>query len=386
MIFPYLYTDMSFKHAVILSILSVCTTLLHAATVTADAPADTIRFDDGAWYTGGIADSLFNGYGKMVYADSTIYEGEWRDGMWNGKGWLSYPDGDSYDGQFLDHEFCGYGTYIYSNGAMYEGYWQHGMFNGPGTMEYADGSTYAGNWKDDMKDGMGVFYDASTGTLMKGYFINDEFSHSVSSQEQETEPETSYSPVFPIWSPANKERINFHYRNDFHAGITYGSRQIFSIYGDCYLTDRFFAGATLGFNVIDYRVGKPSESTDDETGERITLVGWDDYPDEIMTETEYSMFRLAAECGYSWRWFSVGTAVGFGLRNTIRNCRSLEHNDSFFAPGTLYFREQSSSIIFNYDFFADFVMNRTIPFFHSCSLRAGWGKMNGLFMGLSVAF
>ena len=92
MIFPYLYTDMSFKHAVILSILSVCTTLLHAATVIADAPADTIRFDDGSWYTGGIADSLFNGYGKMVYADSTIYEGDWRDGMWNGKAYVGIAD------------------------------------------------------------------------------------------------------------------------------------------------------------------------------------------------------------------------------------------------------------------------------------------------------
>jgi len=385
MIFPYLYTDMSFKHAVILSILSVCTTLLHAATTTSATPADTISFDDGSWYLGEIADSLFNGYGKMVYADSTIYEGEWRDGMWNGKGFLSYPDGDCYDGQFLDHEFCGYGTYYYSNGATYDGYWEHNKFNGAGTMDYPDGSTYAGNWKDDKKDGLGVLYDASTGTLMKGYFVNDEFSHPLISQEQETKPEPAYSPVIQSWRPAPK-RTEFHYKDDFHAGITYGTEQIFSIFGDYYITDRFFTGVALGFNVITYQVGKPCESTDDETGERITLMGWDDYPDEIMTETEYSMFRLAAECGYSWRWFSVGTALGIGLRNTVRNCRSLEHNDSYFAPGTLYFRQKASNVIFNYDFFADFVLNRTIPLFYSCSMRAGWGKMNGFFMGVSVAF
>ena len=385
MIFPYLYTDMSFKHAVILSILSVCTTLLHAATVTSYATADTIRFDDGAWYTGGIADSLFNGYGKMVYADSTVYEGEWRDGMWNGKGKLSYPDGDSYDGQFLDHEFSGYGTYRYSDGAKYEGYWEHGMYNGAGTMEYADGSTYAGNWKDDMKEGLGVLYDASTGTLMKGYFANDEFSHSVNSQEQETKPETGYYPAPIIWS-LSRERKDFHYRDDVHLGITYGSNQMLSVFTDYYITDRFFTGMSFGFNVVGYQIGKPSEGTDDETGERITLIGWDDYPDEIMTESEYSLFKLAAECGYSWRWLSVGTALGLGLRNTVRNCRSLEHNDSFYAPGTRYYREKLSNVVFNYDFFADFVMNRTIPIFYSCSMRAGWGKMNGFFMGLSVAF
>jgi hypothetical protein len=169
-------------------------------------------------------------------------------------------------------------------------------------------------------------------------------------------------------------------------GVTYGSKEIMSMYFDCYITERFFAGLALGFNVQEYQIGESSVTTDDETGDRITLVGWDDYKDEIMTENTYTMFRMAAECGVSWRWFSIGTDLGLGIRNTVRNCRSLEHNDSFFAPGTLYYREQVSGVKFNYDIFTDFMINRTIPLFYSCTLRAGWGNLNGFFMGLSVAF
>ena len=62
--------------------------------VAQNTESDTLRFDDGSWYVGGIADSLFNGQGTMKYSDGTIYSGEWKDGLWNGKGNLRFPDGD----------------------------------------------------------------------------------------------------------------------------------------------------------------------------------------------------------------------------------------------------------------------------------------------------
>ena len=377
---------MSLKRTVILSILFLSTLALHAAAGNPDVDSDTIWFEDGAWYLGEISDSLFNGAGKMVYADSTVYEGQWKDGLWNGKGKLSYPDGDSYEGEFLNHEFSGYGIYNYSNGAKYAGYWERGMFNGAGTMDYADGSTYAGNWKDDLKDGLGVLYDAQTGSLYKGYFENDLYNHPVNNGYDEPTEYSDYYSGYDFTRSRPDTLDLFHYTYDVHIGFMYGTEQILSFYSDIYFSEKIFAGLSLSFNVIDHEIGKPSVTTDDETGNRITLVGWNDYPDEIMTEVTYTMFRMAAEFGVSRGRFSLGTAIGMGIRNTVRNCRSLDHNDSFYAPGTHYFRNRITGVKFNYDIFTDIVINQSIPFLYSCSLRAGWGNLNGIFMGLSVAF
>ena len=65
--FLYLYIDMTIKHFLIVTLLFLQTLLAHAfALNNTFAATDTIRFDDGSWYVGGIADSLFNGYGKTV--------------------------------------------------------------------------------------------------------------------------------------------------------------------------------------------------------------------------------------------------------------------------------------------------------------------------------
>ena len=106
MIFQYLYADMSLKRFVIISILSVSTLVAHASAINDTiAAADTIWFEDGSWYAGQIADSLFNGYGKMVYADSTIYEGEWKGDKREGKGRIIYFEtGDEYKGEFKNNK------------------------------------------------------------------------------------------------------------------------------------------------------------------------------------------------------------------------------------------------------------------------------------------
>ena len=65
---------MLLKRLVILSILSVSFLVARASDSNDTIPQDTIWFDDGAWYVGEIADSMFNGYGRMFYPDSTVYE------------------------------------------------------------------------------------------------------------------------------------------------------------------------------------------------------------------------------------------------------------------------------------------------------------------------
>lgn len=383
MIFPYLYTDMTIKHFLIVAFLFLQVHIAHAyAANNMVAATDTIRFDDGSWYVGGIADSLFNGYGKMVYPDGMVYEGEWLNGLWNGKGKLSYPDGDSYNGQFLNHEFCGLGTYIYANGDTYNGYWEHGMFNGAGTMEYADGSTYSGSWKNDKKDGIGILFDAPTGVLIKGYFENDRFSHPINNQEETTQPESQdYT-----YQESHDKQEPFHCKGDITMGLSYGFKQFFFADAGYYLSDSFFAGMSLGFCPTVHHDGYESIIYDQETGQAITLVEWDWYPDEILTEDTYNLFRLSAVGGLSWKWFTLGASAGIGLWTTIRNCRSLAHNDSYFEPGTLYYRKQLASVAFCYNVYTDIILSRTVRPFYACSMRVGYGNFEGLFVGLGFVF
>lgn len=392
MIFPYLYDDMSFKRFVILSLLSVSFLVAHASAIN-DSPAvtDTIRFDDGAWYAGEIADSLFNGNGKMVYSDSTVYEGGWKDGLWDGKGTIYYPDGDYYEGDFREHEFNGYGTYIYSDGAKYEGNWKNGMFNGAGTMNYADGSVYAGEWEDDMRNGYGVFYDSQLGVLYEGVFSRNNFVGSPSRNNTDiqkyNEPDI---PSVDIWNPyfnaPSRPDSCWHYKGDSYINITYGINHILSLHADFSISKRYFAGFSLGFNTASHRIGEVSVTYDDETGEKNVLVDWDWYPDEIMTENSYNMLKMSGEFGVSWGWFSLGTAAGFSLRNTVRNCRSLEHNDSYYEPGTLYYREKVTGVKFAYDIFTDFIISRSIPNIISASMRTGYSNIDGFYIGAGLTF
>ena len=378
---------MSLKRAVILSILSVSALVANASVVNDTiAATDTIWFDDGAWYVGEIADSLFNGYGKMVYADSTIYQGEWKNGLWEGQGEIFYPDGDLYSGEFREHEFNGYGTYLYSDGARYEGYWQNGMFNGNGTMNYADGSIYAGEWRDDRKHGIGVFYDVRTGVLQKGEFQDDFFIWS-SDYSQSSALNNNNNFGWDGYSPKKVRPDScWHYKSDTYICFTYGTAQTLSFHVDLNASEHFFAGFSLGFNTTNKRIGEVSVTYDEETGDKNTLIGWDWYMDEIMTENTYTMFKIAGECGLSWGWFSIGTAAGIGLQNTIRNCRSLPNNSSYYEAGTLYYREKVTGAKFAYDIFTDYILSRSIKYFHSLSMRTGYSNIDGFYMGMGIIF
>lgn len=397
MIFQYLYADMSLKRFVIISILSVSTLVTHASAINDTiAAADTIWFEGGSWYAGQIADSLFNGYGKMVYADSTIYEGEWKDGLWEGKGKLLFPDGDIYEGEFLEHEFNGYGVYTYNNGAQYRGYWQNGMFNGAGTMEYADGSVYTGVWKDDLKNGLGILFDNSNKTLIKGEFYNDGFigSPETDYQVDETDQEADYYDYYPI-------RIRpdscWHYSGDSDFYVTFGIGRMMTIHSDFYASNHFFFGFALGFNIINHGEGKESMIYDDETSERIYLVLWDDYLQEIMTEHTFTMLKIEAQFGVSFGRFSLGGALGGGIQKSVRNCRSLEGYNSYYSPGTLYYRTKVKGGKFAYDIYTDYVLKKmhfhTSDIFgtpesisYRINLRAGYSNVDKFYLGLGVSF
>ncbi len=72
-------------------------------------------------------------------------------------GTIDIPGEGTYTGQLRGMSFNGYGTYISHEmgGVSYEGEWKNGIFNGQGTLSFADGSKLSGDFVDGIIHGIG---------------------------------------------------------------------------------------------------------------------------------------------------------------------------------------------------------------------------------------
>ncbi len=159
-------------------------------------------------YEGLVSHSKPNGFGRLLYKNGSEYEGEWKDGEWEGIGqyivqndtitseWKKgkangntvIVSGDyQYEGQFLDDlpngtgslyntnpesQYIyagewrnglrqGYGDAIYSNGDSYYGEWSEDKYQGVGRYRYANGDVYDGDWEDNLPSGTGQYFSES---------------------------------------------------------------------------------------------------------------------------------------------------------------------------------------------------------------------------------
>ena len=120
---------------------------------------ENVTFENGVAYKyeGEFKDGKYNGKGTMTSADGDVYEGEFKDGDWNGHGKCTFADGDVYEGEFIDGEFNGHGKYTFADEDVYEGEFKDGKYNGHGTMTFADGDVYEGEFKDGKFNGHGKY-------------------------------------------------------------------------------------------------------------------------------------------------------------------------------------------------------------------------------------
>lgn len=86
-------------------------------------------------YEGDVKNCSPDGFGKLVYLykNSNIisYEGEFKNGLFNGKGTIKYKDGSIYTGEFKNGLRDGYGTFQDSKGKIiYDGLWKENIFLG----------------------------------------------------------------------------------------------------------------------------------------------------------------------------------------------------------------------------------------------------------------
>jgi len=115
---------------------------------------DSLRWADGASYTGSLRDGKMNGYGKWTSADErTTYTGEWLDDRWHGKGELVSEVG-TYNGQFRKGSFDGRGVMHWTNNRYYEGEWKQGKRHGYGLNMDKMGQQRVGYWKQNRYVGL----------------------------------------------------------------------------------------------------------------------------------------------------------------------------------------------------------------------------------------
>lgn len=117
---------------------------------------------NGEKYIGEYKDGKYDGRGSYQFADGDKYTGEYREGKFNGQGTYTFANASKYAGEFKDGSFHGYGTYYHNNpgenkGDRYVGEFRSGKYQGQGTYTFVNGNKFVGEFHENLPNGMGNF-------------------------------------------------------------------------------------------------------------------------------------------------------------------------------------------------------------------------------------
>ena len=115
------------------------------------------QLDSGEIYVGEFKNQLKNGKGSNQYPNGDKYEGEWRNGNRHGQGKYTFLDGETYVGEFQYNQRQGLGSLTRSSGSKYVGQFKNDKANGQGTFTNFNGDRYTGEFKDGKADGQGTY-------------------------------------------------------------------------------------------------------------------------------------------------------------------------------------------------------------------------------------
>ena len=130
--------------------------------------------EEESLYIGQFKGDIREGRGIQIFKDGCYYEGYFKDDNTHVKGRLIFGDGDMYLGQLTGNAMNGRGVYIKKSGSKYTGMFVDDAPEGKGREEWEDGSQFQGNYLNGAKHGYGVFKFENK-TLYKGNFKNDVF-------------------------------------------------------------------------------------------------------------------------------------------------------------------------------------------------------------------
>ena len=130
-------------------------------------------WSNGDLYQGEFENGLKHGTGKETLASGTVYEGEYANGYWSGKGKVIFASEGIYEGEFKNSAFEGTGKYTSQEGVIYEGGFKNNRMDGTGTITYTEGAIYQGEVKDWKMHGKGIFTTADKSTTYSGEFADN---------------------------------------------------------------------------------------------------------------------------------------------------------------------------------------------------------------------
>jgi hypothetical protein len=140
-----------------------------------------LAFPNGDVFEGEYHGDMRHGRGVFRYADGRVFDGNFADDRRHGRGVFSWPDGSYYDGDFVRGDREGHGVYVFcrnadnpkGGGGRYEGQWKDGRYDGQGTCQWDDGRRYEGEWKNGMYHGRGTETDAAGRVTHSGLWSNN---------------------------------------------------------------------------------------------------------------------------------------------------------------------------------------------------------------------
>lgn len=117
-----------------------------------------------------------NGSGQLNLPGGSVYEGDFKDCELTGKGKFVYPNGDTYEGDVIKGVATGTGTYTWAeSGNSYSGIFRNGIIHGKGVFKFRNGDQYEGRFSNGKPDGEGVFTWAD-GDRYEGQLANNKAS------------------------------------------------------------------------------------------------------------------------------------------------------------------------------------------------------------------
>lgn len=93
---------------------------------------------------GQFRDGLLQGKGKITFPNNRTEEGDFSRGRLWGNGKITFNDNRVAEGQFVDGRLSGQGKLTWPNGRLHEGMFHNGSPDGPGRYRNATGETYEG--------------------------------------------------------------------------------------------------------------------------------------------------------------------------------------------------------------------------------------------------
>lgn len=118
---------------------------------------------EGVWNEGCLI------FARVFLPNGDLYEGEFKNSVFNGKGKLIMNNGEIYEGNFINGEKIGKCNYLFPDGAIYNGNILNGFFNGKGNMKWNNGIKYSGNFLKSTLNGFGIMTNLE-GDKYEGFF------------------------------------------------------------------------------------------------------------------------------------------------------------------------------------------------------------------------